>query len=302
MIIVEGWLNSISSNENRGQIFSVHMIVVWGSLALGQGLFVVDNPAGVNLFILASILLSISLIPILLANIKAPDNDIQETLNVRDLWRASPSGIITVGLSALASAGFFGVGTIYAIKSGLSISETAIFMTLFIGFGALSQWPLGWLSDKIDRRKVILLCCAGVIGICIVLAIFEFNTTAFLLINGLIGASTLPLYSIGVAQTNDRLEPKQMISASGTIVLVYSVFAALGPLTVSFFLSSFNQFGFLLFLGIVHITIAVIVFLMMFIHKDVEDTDQTTFQVMTHRPSTVAMEVIAEEAIESQTE
>ena len=302
MIIVEGWLNSISSNENRGQIFSVHMIVVWGSLALGQGLFVVDNPAGVNLFILASILLSISLIPILLANIKAPDNDIQETLNVRDLWRASPSGIITVGLSALASAGFFGVGTIYAIKSGLSISETAIFMTLFIGFGALSQWPLGWLSDKIDRRKVILLCCAGVIGICIVLAIFEFNTTAFLLINGLIGASTLPLYSIGVAQTNDRLEPKQMISASGTIVLVYSVFAALGPLTVSFFLSSFDQFGFLLFLGIVHITIAVIVLLMMFVHKDVEDTDQANFQVMTHRPSTVAMEVIAEEAIESQTE
>ena len=302
MIIVEGWLNSISSNENRGQIFSVHMIVVWGSLALGQGLFVVDNPAGVNLFILASILLSISLIPILLANIKAPDNDIQETLNVRDLWRASPSGIITVGLSALASAGFFGVGTIYAIKSGLSISETAIFMTLFIGFGALSQWPLGWLSDKIDRRKVILFCCAGVIVICIVLAIFEFNTTAFLLINGLIGASTLPLYSIGVAQTNDRLEPKQMISASGTIVLVYSVFAALGPLTVSFFLSSFNQFGFLLFLSIVHITIAVIVFLMMFIHKDVEDTDQTTFQVMTHRPSTVAMEVIAEEAIESHIE
>jgi MFS family permease len=302
MIIVEGWLNSISSNENRGQIFSVHMIVVWGSLALGQGLFVVDNPAGVNLFILASILLSISLIPILLANIKAPDNDIQETLNVRDLWRASPSGIITVGLSALASAGFFGVGTIYAIKSGLSISETAIFMTLFIGFGALSQWPLGWLSDKIDRRKVIIFCCASVIVICIVLAIFEFNTTAFLLINGLIGASTLPLYSIGVAQTNDRLEPKQMISASGTIVLVYSVFAALGPLTVSFFLSSFNQFGFLLFLSIVHITIAVIVFLMMFIHKDVEGADQTTFQIMTHRPSTVAMEVIAEEAIESHIE
>ncbi len=109
MIIVEGWLNSISSNENRGQIFSMHMIVVWGSLALGQGLFVVDNPAGVNLFILASILLSISLIPILLANIKAPDNEIQETLNVRNLWRASPSGIITVGFSALASAGFLGL-------------------------------------------------------------------------------------------------------------------------------------------------------------------------------------------------
>tara|TARA_B100001964_G_scaffold70653_1_gene80085 strand:+ start:547 stop:1791 length:1245 start_codon:yes stop_codon:yes gene_type:complete len=302
MIIVEGWLNSISSNENRGQIFSIHMVVVWGGLALGQGLFVIDNPAGVNLFILASILLSISLIPILLADIKAPENGNQETLSVKALWRASPSGIATIGISATASAGFFGVGTIYAIKSGLSISETAIFMTLFIGFGALSQWPLGWLSDKIDRRKVILLCCASVVSICIVLAIFEFETTSFLLLSGLIGASTLPLYSLGVAQTNDRLEPKQMISASGTIVLVYSVFAALGPFTVSYFLSVFDKFGFLLFLSIVHIVIAVVVLMMMLIHKDVEEADQANFQVMTHRPSTVAMEVIAEEAMESQTE
>ena len=302
MIIVEGWLNSISSNENRGQIFSIHMVVVWGGLALGQGLFVIDNPAGVNLFILASILLSISLIPILLADIKAPENGNQETLSVKALWRASPSGIATIGISATASAGFFGVGTIYAIKSGLSISETAIFMTLFIGFGALSQWPLGWLSDKIDRRKVILLCCASVVSICIVLAIFEFETTSFLLLSGLIGASTLPLYSLGVAQTNDRLEPKQMISASGTIVLVYSVFAALGPFTVSYFLSVFDKFGFLLFLSIVHIVIAVVVLMMMLIHKDVEEADQANFQVMTCRPSTVAMEVIAEEAMESQTE
>jgi MFS family permease len=265
-------------------------------------LFVIDNPAGVNLFILASILLSISLIPILLADIKAPENGNQETLSVKALWRASPSGIATIGISATASAGFFGVGTIYAIKSGLSISETAIFMTLFIGFGALSQWPLGWLSDKIDRRKVILLCCASVVSICIVLAIFEFETTSFLLLSGLIGASTLPLYSLGVAQTNDRLEPKQMISASGTIVLVYSVFAALGPFTVSYFLSVFDEFGFLLFLSIVHIVIAVVVLMMMLIHKDVEEADQANFQVMTHRPSTVAMEVIAEEAMESQTE
>ena len=214
MIIVEGWLNSISSNENRGQIFSFHMIIVWGGLALGQGLFAVDDPSGVSLFLLASILLSVSLIPILLTEIKAPETDVQESLGLRALWKASPSGVATIGLSGLASAGFFGVGTIYAVKAGLSVSETALFMTLFIGFGAASQWPLGWLSDKIDRRKVILLCCASVISICIVLASFEFTSTIFLILSALVGACTLPLYSLGVAQANDRLEPKQMISAS----------------------------------------------------------------------------------------
>ena len=302
MIIVEGWLNSISSNENRGQLFSIHMMVVWGGLAMGQGLFVVDSPAGVNLFLLASILLSISLIPILLTEIKAPEEELQESLGFKALWKASPSGVVTIGISGLASAGFFGVGTIYAIKSGLSISETALFMTLFIGFGALSQWPLGWLSDRIDRRKVILLCCSIVVGICVLLALFDFSKTIFLTLNGIIGASTLPLYSLGVAHTNDRLKPSQMVSASGTIVFVFSIFAALGPFTMSYFLKLFDSFGFLLYLSLVHLVIAVIVFVMMFINEDVDESDQSNFQVMAQRPSLVAMEVIAEEAIESQAE
>ena len=302
MIIVEGWLNSISSNENRGQIFSIHMIVVWTGLALGQGLFAVDDPSGVSLFLLASILLSVSLIPILLTEIKAPESDVQESLGLRALWKASPAGVATIGLSGLASAGFFGVGTIYAVKAGLSVSETALFMTLFIGFGAASQWPLGWLSDKIDRRKVILLCCASVICICIVLTSFEFTSTILLILSALVGACTLPLYSLGVAQANDRLEPKQMISASGTIVLVFSVFAALGPFTMSYFLELFEMFGFMLYMGIVHLVIAVTVLMMMMINQNVDESEQTDFQVMGQRPSVVAMEVIAEEALESQSE
>ncbi len=302
MIIVEGWLNSISSNENRGQIFSIHMIVVWAGLALGQGLFAIDDPAGVSLFLLASILLSISLIPILLTEIKAPETDMQEFLGLRALWKASPSGVATIGLSGLASAGFFGVGSIYAVKAGFSVSETALFMTLFIGFGAASQWPLGWLSDKIDRRKVILFCCASVISICIILSSFEFTRTIPLILSALVGAFTLPLYSIGVAQANDRLEPKQMISASGTIVLVFSVFAALGPFTMSYFLELFEMFGFMLYMGIVHLVIAIIVLMMMMITENVDESEQTGFQVMGQRPSEVAMEVIAEEALESQSE
>ena len=302
MIIVEGWLNSISSNENRGQIFSIHMIVVWTGLALGQGLFAVDDPSGVSLFLLASILLSVSLIPILLTEIKAPESDVQESLGLRALWKASPAGVATIGFSGLASAGFFGVGTIYAVKAGLSVSETALFMTLFIGFGAASQWPLGWLSDKIDRRKVILLCCASVICICIILTSFEFTSKILLILSALVGACTLPLYSLGVAQANDRLEPKQMISASGTIVLVFSVFAALGPLTMSYFLELFEMFGFMLYMGIVHLIIAVTVIIMMMINKNVDESEQTDFQVMGQRPCVVAMEVIAEEALESQSE
>jgi len=302
MIIVEGWLNSISSNENRGQIFSIHMIVVWTGLALGQGLFAVDDPSGVSLFLLASILLSVSLIPILLTEIQAPESDVQESLGLRALWKASPSGVATIGLSGLASAGFFGVGTIYAVKAGLSVSETALFMTLFIGFGAATQWPLGWLSDKIDRRKVILLCCASVICICIVLVSFEFTSKILLILSALIGACTLPLYSLGVAQANDRLESKQMISASGTIVLVFSVFAALGPFTMSYFLELFEMFGFMLYMGIVHLVMAITVLMMMMITQDVDESEQTDFQVMGQRPSVIAMEVIAEEALESQSE
>jgi MFS family permease len=275
---------------------------VWGGLALGQGLFAIDDPSGFHLFLLASILLSVSLIPILLTEIKAPDSEIQESLGIKALWKASPSGMATIGVSGLASAGFFGIGTIYAVKSGLNISETALFMTLFIGFGAASQWPLGWLSDKIDRRKVILLCCILVSSICVLLSVFEFSKAVFLILNGLIGAFTLPLYSLGVAQTNDRLKPSQMVSASGTIVLVYSVIASLGPFSMSYFINLFESSGFLIYLILVHLLIAAIVFSMMFIKDDVDELDQANFQVMTQRPSVVGMEVIAEEALESQLE
>ena len=122
------------------------------------------------------------------------------------------------------------------------------------------------------------------------------------MLSALVGAFTLPLYSLGVAQANDRLEPKQMISASGTIVFVFSVFAALGPFTMSYFLELFEMFGFMLYMGIVHLVIAVTVLMMMMINKNVDKSDQTDFQVMGQRPSVIAMEVIAEEALESQSE
>jgi uncharacterized membrane protein len=117
-----------------------------------------------------------------------------------------------------------------------------------------------------------------------------------------VGAFTLPLYSLAVAQANDRLEPKQMISASGTIVLVFSVFASLGPFTMSYFLELFEMFGCMLYMGIVHLVIAVTVLMMMMITQNVEESEQTDFQVMGQGPSAVAMEVIAEEALESQLE
>ena len=129
---------------------------------------------------------------------------------------------------------------------------------------------------------------------------FEFTSKILLILSALVGACTLPLYSLGVAQANDRLEPKQMISASGTIVLVFSVFAALGPFTMSYFLKLFEMFGFMFYMGIVHLVIAVTVLIMMMINENVDESEQTDFQIMGQRPSVVAMEVIAEEALESQ--
>ena len=147
-----------------------------------------------------------------------------------------------------------------------------------------------------------MFCCGSVICICTVLVLFEFTSTILLILSALVGAFTLPLYSLGVAQSNDRLEPKQMISASGTIVLVFSVFAALGPFTMSYFLELFEMFGFMLYMGVVHMVIAVTVIIMMMINEEVDEAEQTNFQVMEHMPSIVAMEVIAEEALESQSE
>jgi len=167
-VIMESWLNDKSTNETRGKILSIYMIVTFCFVGLGQLLLNLSDPVKVDLFVLVSILLSFALLPILLSITEAPKFDNPKRLALNELFVISPLGFVGAFFIGLAHGVIFGYGSVYAITKGLSIFEISIFMVIVSIFGAIFQWPIGFLSDRIDRRIILIsvtLIASGFSGV-----------------------------------------------------------------------------------------------------------------------------------------
>lgn len=298
-VVVESWLNARSNNNTRGQILSFYMFVSFAGLAGGQLLFKIADPSSFNLFLLTSILLSVALIPILISRTSAPVIEESESMSVRKLWSIAPAGVASIALNSIAQGSMFGMGAVYAANAGMDVSQTALFMSSFITLGALFHWPLGWLSDKIDRR--IVVAGASVMATILSAVLFKLDnqTIIFIFMFGLLGAFVLPIYSLSVAHTNDRLRPEQMTHASGTMVLLYGLGSALGPLSVGYALNHFGNAFFFAYIGLINLLSALLVFYFIFQKEAVPDEEQGDYQLVPSKITAIAMEAVAEEAEET---
>ena len=301
-VIVESWLNASADNKSRGQMLSFYMLVSFGGMAGGQWLLNLAHPSGFSLFLLASILLSLALVPVLVTRIRVPEMEAEERIGTYELLKLAPAGVFSIFISGIAHGAMFSMGAVFAVKSGLSVSETALFMSSFIAVGALAQWPLGWLSDQIDRRLVIL--GSGILAALLSLLMLQFDSSdkAFFLVYAALGAVSLPIYSISVAHTNDRLKPEQMTSASSTIIMVLGFGSILGPTIAGYLLRQLGPEGFLIHIASAHALLALSMAWFIFKREAVAQEDQTHYQTVPARATVVAMEAIAQEAEESQEE
>ena len=298
-VIVEGWLNASADNKSRGQILSFYMMVSYGGLAGGQFLLKVADPAQFELFLIASILLSFALVPVLITRTQAPEIIESESMTIRKISRIAPAGVASIFVSSISQGAMFGMGAVYAVNVGMNVSEVALLMSLFISFGALSQWPLGWLSDMFDRRLVVLVASIISVALCLVLLELDVKSISFYLVYGLLGAMILPIYSIGVAHTNDRLRPDQMANASSTIVLLFGIGATLGPISVGYILKIYGNSSYFIYLALVNLVTAIIVLYYIFQREAVPDEEQISYQIVPERPTAVAMDAVAQEAEET---
>ncbi|RVU86436.1 MFS transporter [Leucothrix sargassi] len=298
-VVVESWLNARSDNESRGRILSLYMIVSYAGLAGGQLLFKVADPTAMSLFLLSSILLSLALIPLLISRVTAPVEEESESMSVLKLLKISPAGVASITLTSMVSGIVFGMGAVFAANAGMSISQTALFMSVFIAMGAIAQWPVGWVSDNFDRRLVIIALCA-ISGV-LILLLCQIDPKSFLFVAvfGLFGAAALPVYSLSVAHTNDRLKPQQMTSASSTMVLFSGLGAAAGPITVGYLSTSFGNVMFLVYLGGIHLVLGLVVLYYVYQRDAVPDEYQVDHQLMTARMTPIALEAVALDAEES---
>jgi len=257
-VVAESWLNARSTNENRGQLLSVYMVVMLGGMAGGQLLLNVADPLGFALFILVSVLVSLALVPIALTVAPAPDFDTAAPVGLRELYRISPLGILGCMAVAIAHGAFFAMGAVYAEKLGLSLAGISIFMGLFMAGGVVLQWPIGRLSDRYDRR-VVLTVVAFLAAAAALVALLTASAGGlpFYAAIGLLGGMSLPIYSLCLAHTNDYLDPGQVVGASSALVLVTGLGAILGPLAAAAAMSTAGPAGFLWTIAAVHAGIGV---------------------------------------------
>lgn len=253
-VVAESWLNERATNQTRGKLLSLYMVVTYSGVAVGQLFLNLAAPMGYPLFILTSILISIAVVPLLLAAGTSPQFEQSVGIKLRTLYRLSPLGIVGMFMVGLVTATFFALGPVYAQRLGLSLQQISWFMAAAVVGTVILQWPIGALSDRYDRRIVLMvttLLTAVAAFACIPLAMI--STGSLLLAVAVFGGLALPLYSVCIAYTNDHLKPNQMIAASGALVLISGIGAVIGPVLVAIVMDYSGNHGFFWSMGAAHL-------------------------------------------------
>ncbi len=243
-VTAESWLNNAATNETRGQALSLYMIVQMVGIVAAQGLLVVADPSGYVLFVIPSVLVSISFAPILLSITPTPAFDTAKPMTLRQIMRVSPLGCVGMLLLGGVFASQFGMAAVYGARVGLGLGQIALFVSSFYIGATLLQFPLGWLSDRMDRRRLIMVVAViGAIGAGF--GMFAGGSFTLLLVAGfVIGGMSNPLYSLLIAYTNDFLELDDMAAASGGMVFINGLGAIAGPLVAGWLMEVLGAPGF----------------------------------------------------------
>lgn len=250
-VVAESWLNDTATNETRGSLLSLYGMVLSGGMGAGQLLLNLADPGGFELFILTSVLVSLALVPAALS-VRSTPRFLQPTpVSLGEVFRTAPLGVVGVILAGSAAGAIFGMGVIYAQLIGLTLSETATFMLVAIMGGALLQWPIGALSDKTDRRRVISAVGFAAAAVCLYGTTGPDGALVYVAF-GLTGGLSLPLYALLNAHTNDWIDSEQMVGAGSRLILASGMGAIAGPFLASFSMSAFGKAGFFWFLAVVH--------------------------------------------------
>jgi len=239
-VVTESWLNDRASNETRGKMLSIYMLIITGSMGAGQFLLTLAKPEAIDLFIMISIIISFGLIPILLTVRPAPSFDTSSKMSIIDLYRASPLAVIGNCLTGMAHGTIFGLGAIYASEVLVDLNAIAWFMACFMIGSLVSNWPVGYLSDRFGRRAIMAALSIVSIVCCLLAIATPKDSIIFYLVIVALGGAAMPMYSICVAYANDRLQPHQIVAASGSLVMVAGIGLMTGPIVIAFLMDYYD--------------------------------------------------------------
>ena len=219
-VTAESWLNNAATNENRGQSLSLYMIVQTLGIVASQALLVTADPSGYVLFVIPSVLVSLAVTPILLSISPTPAFDTTKPMSLRALVNFSPLGCVGMFLLGGVFSAQFGMASVYGAQAGLSIPQISTFVAMFFVGAVILQYPIGWISDRMDRR-LLIVAVSAIGGAGSVLGMLMGHNFTMLLVSAfVVGGMSNPLYSLLIAHTNDFLELEDMAAASGGMLFL----------------------------------------------------------------------------------
>ncbi|MDH4124261.1 MAG: MFS transporter [Gammaproteobacteria bacterium] len=262
-LVIESWLNEQSDNASRGIVFSTYVMITLTVFAAGQMMTLLYDPKGLELFLIAAVLVSLGAVPVALSESPTPTQPLQVELNLKRLFEISPAGTIGCFAHGVANGAFWSLAPVFTLGVSSDPSLAAWFMTSAVAGGAIAQWPLGYISDRIGRRKTLAcsaVTCAAVAAAILVLA----SSASFVAINLLAAAwgfFAFPLYTIAVAHANDKASVDDYVMVSSGLLLMFGAGAVVGPFIASAVMTLSGPYGLYWLTAAVHLLLALYVML-----------------------------------------
>jgi MFS family permease len=256
-ITAESWLNNAASNENRGKALSLYMIVQMGGIVTAQWLISLNDVSGFAIFIIPSILVSLSFAPVLLsATQTTPEFTATKPLKMKTLVRASPLACAGMFLLGSVFSAQFGMSAVYGTRAGMTEAEITWMVSLTYIAAMAAQYPIGWLSDHIDRRLLILGLSALGGGVALAAVVLPTPLWFILTTAAVVGGTSNPLYALLIAYANDYLEREDMAAASAGLLFINGLGAIAGPLVVGWMMDTMGAQGFWVIIAAVMLALA----------------------------------------------
>ena len=289
-IVVESWLNDRATNRNRGGVLAIYMFITFVGLATGTLLLNFNQPEQFEPFILISLLFSIALIPILLVKRSAPKFKKISFMKIKQLYKVSPLGTFSMFCTGLIHSAIFGVGAVYAATLNFTIFEISIFLFSITIAGAIFQFPIGYFSDRSDRRIVIIISTMLAAIFC-VLAIWISGSSLgnmylastmgveklmFFIFIILYAGFALPMFTLNLAYVNDFIDKERFVAAGAGLQIIFGIGAMGGPIIASLFMNFYGANGFFIFLAIFHLIVGLFG-MYRITRRNYEDNPDSTF-------------------------
>lgn len=301
-VTAESWLNNAATNENRGQALSLYMIVQTAGIVASQALLLTADPSGYVLFVIPSVLVSIAITPILLSISPTPAFDTTKPMSLKELAGYSPLGCVGMFLLGGVFSAQFGMASVYGAQAGLSVAQISTFVAMFFVGSVLLQYPIGWISDRMDRRFLILIVSAiGVLG-SIIGAALGHQYTLLLVSAFVVGGMSNPLYSLLIAHTNDFLQHEDMAAASGGLIFINGLGAITGPIITGYMMDSIGPAGFYVFTGALFVALVAYAAYRSTRRRSVAVEETGAYVAVAPSYTSVALEYAQEYAIETEKE